>query len=252
MKDFMKPLLLTGSMFLILFSSCTRNSITDADGNIYHTVRIGNQVWTAENFRTTKFNDGAPLPHVPDSVAWHSLTTPGYCFYGNTNNTDTIKRFGALYNWYCVDSKKFAPPGWHVPTDDDWDTLQNYLIKHGYNWDGVKRDNRIAKSLAARSGWKPFGIEGMPGNNMEDNNRSGFTGFAAGFRNDSRDSTNGHSPVSMFWAIDHKAAWWSATEDNESIANVYGLGFCVDYLIKYEKLWLKTCGYPVRLVKNRK
>ena len=125
----MKAILLTGSMLLILFLSCSRNTVTDADGNIYHTVRIGSQVWTVENFRTTKFNDGTSIPQVPDSVAWHSLTAPGYCYYGNTNNADTIKRFGALYNWYCADSKKFAPQGWHVSTDDDWDTLRNYLIK---------------------------------------------------------------------------------------------------------------------------
>jgi uncharacterized protein (TIGR02145 family) len=247
-----KTVLFIGSMFLILFSSCSRNIVTDADGNIYHTVRIGRQVWTVENLRTTKWSDGTPIPHVPDSVAWHNLASPGYCYYGNTNNADSIKRFGALYNWYCADSKKLAPPGWHVSTNDDWDTLQNYLIKHGYNWDNERRDNRIAKSLAAQSGWKPFTIEGMPGNNMKDNNRSGFSGFAAGSRYDTRDSISGHPPVSMFWAIGHRAAWWSATEVTESIATVYGLGFCVDYLIKYEHQWLKTSGYPVRLVKNGK
>jgi uncharacterized protein (TIGR02145 family) len=244
----MKTILLLCSIFLMVGSFCARNTVTDADGNIYPAVRIGKQVWTAVNLRTTKFSDGAPIPHVPDSVAWHNLASPGYCYYGNTNNADTIKRFGALYNWYCIDSKKLAPPGWHVPTDDDWDTLQNYLIEHGYNWDGVKRDNRIAKSLAAQSGWKPFGIKGMPGNNMKDNNRSGFSGFAAGCRYDSRDSA-GWYPI--FETRGHRAGWWSATEFNESIGTVYGMGFCVDYLIKY-KQWLKTCGYPVRLVKNGK
>jgi uncharacterized protein (TIGR02145 family) len=247
LEGFLNKFLLTGGMLLILFSSCARNTVTDADGNIYHTVKIGNQIWTAENLRTTKWSDGAPIPHVPDSIAWHNLDSPGYCYYANTNNADTIKRFGALYNWYCVDSKKLAPPGWHVPTNDDWDTLQNYLIKHGYNWDGEKWDNRIAKSLAAQSGWKPFGIEGMPGNNMKDNNRSGFTGYAAGYRYDSRET----HPVSMYWGIGHRAAWWSATETNKSIANVYGLGFCVDNLLKYDQQWLKTCGYQVRLVKNK-
>jgi uncharacterized protein (TIGR02145 family) len=248
MSEKMKKISLVACMFLPLFSFCMRNEVSDADGNIYHTIKIGSQVWMVENFRATRFNDGTPIPHVPDSVAWHSLSSPGFCYYGNTNNPDTIKRFGALYNWYCVNSKKFAPPGWHVPTDDDWETLQNYLIKHGYNWDGVKRDNRIAKSLAAQSGWKPFGIKGMPGNNMKDNNRSGFSGFAAGFRYDSRDSAGWYPE---FRAINHKAAWWSATEIDESIATVYVIGFCVDYLIKFQQ-WLKTCGYSVRLVKNSK
>jgi uncharacterized protein (TIGR02145 family) len=235
-------------MFLVLYSSCTRPTVTDADGNIYSTVRIGHQLWTVENLWTTKYNDGTPIPHVPDSVAWHNLASPGFCYYGNTFNADTIKWFGALYNWYCIDSKKLAPQGWHVSTDDDWDTLRNYLIKHGYNWDGQRKDNRIARSLAAQSNWKSFAIEGMPGNNMKENNRSGFSGLAAGFRYDSRDSA-GWYPV--FWAKGHRAAWWSATEVNETNGTVYGLGFCVDYLIKYQQ-WLKTCGYPVRLVKNGK
>jgi uncharacterized protein (TIGR02145 family) len=244
----MKTVLFTGSILFFLFLSCSRTTVTDADGNIYPTVRIGSQVWTVENLRTTKWNDGTPIPHVPDSVAWHNLASPGYCYYENLNNPDTIKRFGALYNWYCADSKKLAPQGWHVAADDDWETLQNYLIKHGYNWDGVKRDNRIAKAIAAPSGWKPFGIEGMPGNKMKDNNRSGFCGVAAGFRYDSRDSA-GWYPI--FKNKGHRATWWSATEVTESVGSVYGLGFCVDYLIKYDQ-WIKTCGYPVRLVKNRK
>jgi uncharacterized protein (TIGR02145 family) len=241
-----KKVLLIFSTILLLISFCTQKTVTDVDGNIYHTVKIGNQIWMTENFRSTKFNDGTSISHVPDSVSWHSLATPGYCFFGNTTNPDTIKLFGALYNWYCTKSDKFAPPGWHVPTDEDWEALQDYLIKHGYNWDGVKSGNRIGKSLAVQFGWKPFGIKGMPGNCMEDNNRSGFSGFPAGFRYDSRDSA-GWYPV--FRANGHKAAWWSATEIDESIATVYVLGFCVDYLIKFQQ-WLKTCGYSVRLVKD--
>jgi len=234
-------------MSCVLFGSCMRSDVTDVDGNVYHTVKIGSQIWMVENYRATKFNDGTPIAHVPDSVAWQALTSPGYCFYKNTCNTDTIQRFGALYNWYTVHAEKFAPEGWKVPTDEDWETLQNYLIQHGYNWDGVKRDNRIGKALAAQSGWKPFGIKGMPGNEMQDNNKSGFCGVPAGFRYDSRDSA-GWYPI--FDAIGHKAGWWSATEVTTSVASVYVVGFCIDYLVKYHQ-WLKTCGYSVRLVKKR-
>ncbi|MBN2567799.1 MAG: fibrobacter succinogenes major paralogous domain-containing protein [Deltaproteobacteria bacterium] len=247
----MKPLLLLicGILF-ILYSFCSqRNTVTDADGNIYPTVRIGSQIWTAENLRATKFNDGTPIPHVPDSVAWHDLTSPGFCYYGNMNNTDSIVKFGALYNWYCVDSKKLAPQGWHVPTNDDWAALQNYLIEHGYNWDRRKDGNRIAKSLAIQSDWKPFITEGMPGNNMKENNRSGFSGFAAGYRYDTRETINGNIPRSIFAGLGHKAGWWSATQINESEAYAFGLGFCVEKLIQWD-MFLQTCGYSVRLVKN--
>jgi uncharacterized protein (TIGR02145 family) len=246
----MKTVLLIGCLLLILHSFCTRNTVTDADGNIYPTVRIGSQVWTAENLRTTKFNDGVPIPFVPDSTAWHNLVSPGFCYYENTNNADTIRKLGALYNWYCVDSKKLAPQGWHVPTNDDWATLQNFLIDHGYNWDRRKGGNRIAKSLAAQNGWKPYTIEGMPGNNMKENNRSGFSGLAAGYRFDLRDTIAGKPPTSSFTAIRHKGAWWSATQATASMAFSYGLGFCREHLIEYNS-FDKTCGYSVRLVKNR-
>jgi uncharacterized protein (TIGR02145 family) len=240
-----KTFLITALLFSG-FLSCTDNYLKDVDGNVYHTVKIGTQIWLAENYRVTRFTDGTPIPHVSDSVAWQNLSTPGYCTYENTAVPDTIKKYGALYNWYCVNSNRFAPLGWHVPTDDDWEILLNNLINKGYNWDGVKRGNHVAKALAAQSGWKPFGITGMPGNEILDNNRSGFNGFATGFRYDSRDSIGWYP---HYLAFRHKAAWWSATEITESIASVYVIGFCVDYLIKYHQ-WLKTCGYSVRLVKD--
>ncbi len=248
----MKILLLTGCIILILHSFCTRDTVTDADGNIYPTVRIGSQVWTIDNLRSTKFNDGTPIPHVPDSVGWQFLTSPGYCYYNNTTNADTIRKLGALYNWYCVDSKKLAPPGWHVPTSDDWATLKNYLIEHGYNWHRRKSGNEIAKSMAAKSSWKPFNVEGTPGNNMKENNRSGFSGIGSGYRFASWETTEYNRDLrstSIFASIGHKGAWWSTTEINESEAFIYGLGFCEEGFIQWDS-FLKTCGYSVRLVKN--
>jgi uncharacterized protein (TIGR02145 family) len=243
--------LFAASMLAVLCVSCARTTITDVDGNVYHTVRIGNQVWTTENLRTTKFSDGTPIPHVPDSVEWHSLYSPGYCYFGNTNNADSIRKLGALYNWYCVDSMKLAPPGWHVPTDDDWDTLQNYLIDHGYNWGRKSDKNVIAKALAARSGWSPFIVEGTPGNAINDNNRSGFSGFGSGSRYDTHDTVVGSIPwAGRFKGIRQRGYWWSATQINEERASVFSLSFCVESLIQYGSFF-KTCGFSVRLVKNR-
>lgn len=250
MKDFMKILSLTSTFVLIFCLSCTRNTVTDIDGNIYHTVTIGNQIWTVENLRTTTFNDGSPIPHIPDSNTWHSLDSPGYCYYNNTDNNDSIKKFGALYNWYCIDSNKIAPPGWRVPTNDDWDTLQNYLIKNGYNWDRQKKENRIAKSLAAKNSWVSYTIEGAPGNKVKDNNRSGFSGIAAGYRYDSKDSIGtSPSPKGIFSKINKMGMWWSASPVNELFGTVYGLSFCVDYLMQCQNYY-KTCGYSIRLVKE--
>jgi uncharacterized protein (TIGR02145 family) len=64
-----------------------------------------------------------------------------------------MSKYGVLYNWFALATGKLAPQGWHVPTDADWDTLHNYLIANGYNWDGTTTGNKIAKSMAAQTDW---------------------------------------------------------------------------------------------------
>jgi uncharacterized protein (TIGR02145 family) len=135
-KIWIYSLTITG-VLLMLSNSCKKdahnsnnptpsNTVTDIDGNVYHTVTIGTQVWLAENLKTTRYNDGAPIPLVTDSTSWGNLTTPGYCWYNN--DAATYKNpYGALYNWYTVNTGKLAPSGWHVPTDDEWTTLTTFL-----------------------------------------------------------------------------------------------------------------------------
>jgi len=102
------------------------NTVTDIDGNVYHTVAIGTQVWMVENLKTTRYNDGADIPLVTDDTAWSTLTTPGYCWLEN-DSLNNKPAYGALYNWYAVNTGKLCPAGWHVPTDSDWSTLTTYL-----------------------------------------------------------------------------------------------------------------------------
>ena len=108
-------------------SGANSNTVTDIDGNAYHTVAIGTQVWMVENLKTTRYNDGTAIPLVTDSAVWGNLTsTPGYCWYNN--DMSMYKNlYGALYNWYAVSTEKLAPEGWHVPTNSEWGVLINYL-----------------------------------------------------------------------------------------------------------------------------
>jgi len=96
--------------------------LEDVDGNVYQTVTIETQVWMAENLKTTKYNDGSEIPLVLEQQAWYDLHAPGYCWYNNdeSGNRDI---YGALYNWYALDTGKLCPPGWHVPSDKEWATL---------------------------------------------------------------------------------------------------------------------------------
>lgn len=216
-------------------------TVTDIEGNVYQTLKIGNQIWTAENLRTTKYNDGTAIPHVPLISNWTNLSAPAYVIYNNTTDADSIKRFGALYNWYVVGTQKLAPAGWHVPTSAEWDTLQNFLIIKGYNWDGTTdttATNKIAKSLAAKTDWIASSAEGTVGNDVTSNNRSGFSGLPAGSR---------YYDVNFNY-IGQIGYWWTATSVDDAHADYRMLNSYNDFLDNY--LSLKSCGFSVRLVKN--
>jgi uncharacterized protein (TIGR02145 family) len=191
-------------------------TMTDADGNEYQTVKIGKQEWMAENLRTTKYNDGSEIPLVTDDTAWYCapsgfiidsclITTPAYCYYDNTTDADSIRKYGALYNWYVVspeNPEKIAPTGWHVPDNADWDTLKNYLIANGYNWEGETSDDWIAKALAAKTDWRMHTYTGAIGNGLTKNNSSGFSALPGGCR----------SYDGAFAAIGTYGYWWSTSE----------------------------------------
>jgi uncharacterized protein (TIGR02145 family) len=103
----------------------TTGSVTDNDGNVYKTVKIGSQWWMAENLRTTTYNNGTFIPLVTDSATWRYSGTPGYCWFNN--NISYKDEFGALYNWNAVNTGKLAPTGWHVPSDAEWTVLTTFL-----------------------------------------------------------------------------------------------------------------------------
>ncbi len=204
-------------MMLTSFKPDTSSkTVKDADGNIYHTVKIGNQVWTVEDLRTTKFNDGTPIPNVTGAEEWKSLTTPGFCYY--ENNQENGKKHGFLYNWYAASSGKIAPKGWRVPTREDQLVLRDYLIANGYNYDGTTEGNKVAKSMATTTGW-PYKVKdaygnslpdtlGMVGNNPQTNNKSGYSAIPAGSRWNE----------GSFHAFETSVYWWSVTPYSDSDA----------------------------------
>lgn len=214
-------------------------TMTDIDGNVYKTIKIGNQVWMAENLRTTKYNDGTPISHFTDSSTWVNLTTSGYCYYNNTNNPDSIIKFGALYNWYTVTNKtRLAPTGWHIPSDSEWYTLQYFLIANGYNYDGTTTDNKIAKAMAAQTDWQTFLDSGVVGNNLTKNNKSGFSALPAGF-----------NWYGKFSGIGNNCVLWTDTKSDTSLY-VRVLSYAIEYLIKDSVSLNMHVGGSIRLLKD--
>jgi|GEM_PF-1183841 uncharacterized protein (TIGR02145 family)/uncharacterized repeat protein (TIGR02543 family) len=212
--------------------------VMDIDGNIYTTVSIGTQTWTVENLRTTKYNDGSPIPLVTNDGPWSGLGTGAYCFYGNTTEATQQQRLGALYNWYTVNTGKLTPAGWHVPSDSEWSVLENYLIANGYNFDGTTMGNKIAKSMAANTDWTLSTNTGAVGNDLSANNRSGFSALPVGHRY----YTGG------FLAQSEDIFLWSTTENNASSAYFRCLYFGVSY--SQRSTYDKTFGCSVRLIRD--
>lgn len=210
--------------------------VTDIDGNIYHTVNIGTQTWMIENLKTTKYRDGTSIPNITDGTTWSNLTTPGYCFFNNAAANKST--YGALYNWYTVNTNKLAPTGWHVPTDAEWSALENYLIANGYNYDGTTTGNKIAKSLAATTLWGACTTEpGTIGNGFTKNNTSGFSGLPGGSRNNE----------GPFYGYGY-GTWWSSTQYDSEYAWHRALFTCNPSV--YRGANNKKYGYSVRCLRD--
>ena len=101
--------------------------VVDIDDNIYTVVTIGEQEWIGENLKTTRYNDGTPIPLLEDELIWEDAydnKTPAYAWYDNDIINKNI--YGALYNWYTVGTDKLCPTGWHVPSKEEYITLAEF------------------------------------------------------------------------------------------------------------------------------
>jgi len=254
----MKKLLLLSAFLIFACSSDDSSDTNDSndDNNndnaficndsSYESVIYGTQEWTVENACHTTYRDGTPIPEITDNAEWESLSTGAWCYI---ENDPTKPR---LYNWYAVmgihdtdpntPNKEFAPDGWHVPTDTEWTTLEEYLNANGYNFDDTINlfGNTIAKSMASTSGWNSSNTIGAPGNDQSLNNSSGFNASVFGLRESfGLFYTQGDGGVISFW---------TSTEFNSLSSYSRGL--------RNDEIWLgrgykpKKCAIPVRLVKD--
>jgi uncharacterized protein (TIGR02145 family) len=160
--------------------------VTDIDGNIYKTVKIGTQYWLDKNLCVTKYSNGDAIPNVTDNEIWGGLTTGAYCNYNNDSNNALT--YGRLFNWYAVtDSRNIAPTGWHVPTDAEWTILTDYLGCLG----------------VAGGKLKETGTAHWVNPNTGATNETGFSALPGGCR---------YYDIGTFWGDGEIGNWWSSTE----------------------------------------
>lgn len=195
----------------------TYGQLHDIDGNTYKTIEIGTQVWMAENLATTKFNDGTDISWATNSTSLTLATQPAYSWYNNV----TVA-YGALYNWFAVNSGKLCPSGWHVPSDDEWTTMSTFL-------GGLP---------VAGSKLKETGTIHWQSPNSGATNSSGFSAIPGGYR-----YYNG-----TFNAIKRYAYFWTSTES--SSANAYGRDMYYGYSNLDRISSDKRSGLSVRCIKD--
>jgi uncharacterized protein (TIGR02145 family) len=180
----------------------------DADGNVYHVASIGTQTWMTENLRTTKYNDNADIPNITDNTLWSTATAHAYSWY--SNNSGYKSTFGALYNWFAVNSDKLCPTGWHVPTDADFATLEMFLgiasaDVNNYGFRGTTEGTEMKST----SGW----------NTGNGTNTSGFTALPAGYRYFSDGTFQGQTTYTFFWTAtetDAPRSWFRRLDDTNA------------------------------------
>jgi uncharacterized protein (TIGR02145 family) len=189
-------------------------SIVDIEGNIYKTIQIGTQIWMAENLKTTKYIDGTNIPKITDNSKWANLTTGAYCWYNNEiHNKD---KYGSLYNGFALMSSKLCPEGWHIPCNQEWITLVNFL--GGESYAGGK--------LKSKSGWI------FP--NSGATNNSGFSALPGGGRYSSVGLFHDSGKYSYFWSEDN--GYMKLSYNFENIYHDYSRN--------------RTNGFSVRCIKD--
>ncbi|HHN48043.1 MAG TPA: hypothetical protein ENN08_03810 [Bacteroidales bacterium] len=201
-------------------------TIVDIDGNLYRIVQIGNQIWTIDNFNSTRLRNGAMIPNREEDEYWteDSPQEPAMCWYNNDRGQYEYP-YGAIYNWYAASHPLIAPEGWRVPSNSDFVELVQYL----------------GGSLIAGGLLKAIGTDYWLPPNTGATNSFDFTALPGGGRH-SKFSPNtffGLRTVAAFWASDDlgPGAFMMEIYHDKTILN-------------HGTLSGRSAGLSLRLIKN--
>jgi uncharacterized protein (TIGR02145 family) len=212
-------------LFVNAWAQTIGGGVRDIEGNTYKTIFIGDQEWMAENLKTTKYNDGADIPYLTDSIKWSRINSDAYSWYNN--NTSYKKIFGAIYNWYAVNTGKLCPAGWHVPTDADWEVLSDFMGGAGVAGGKLKG--------TGVSDWNPP--------NVGATNESGFSALPGGYR------YGNYWYPGKFYEKGISSYLWSATECNDTHSWSRTIFTGNDKF--YRSFFAKNTGFSVRCIKDK-
>jgi len=240
---------------LIARTEVLATGFTDSrDGNHYDAVKIGDQIWLAENL--------AYLPEVHSNAEFETQgnnSQPGYGVYGydgsdiaTAKSQANYSTYGVLYNWWAAMDgagssssnpsgvQGVCPTGWHLPSDAEWTELENYLIANGYNYDGTTSGNKIAKSMATSTGWTSSTNIGAVGNTdyPDKRNASGFSALPGGYRGDHGNFGNAGNNLT----------WYSATENSTDYVMIRSIYCIYSYVDRYKSK--VAYGYSVRCLRD--
>ena len=241
---------------------CGVSTVTDHEGNVYNTVKIGNQCWTKENLRTTTSpSTGTYL--IPTAGTGNTYTGKQARWYNNNSAMYAPMNFGLLYNWNAaVDTfntaygemslntsesnavsvtfsghrRGICPAGWHLPSDAEWTVLRDYV---GANYACGGSSSNIAKALASTIGWNTSTDNCTVGNDQSLNNASGFGVVPAGLHVDS-----------SFDGAGYGANFWSAPLDASSPDLAKGLFLLSEWAGLSYDFAMKSCGFSVRCLRD--
>ena len=174
-----------GNELNLITAAASTTTVSDIDANVYNVITIGNQTWMKENLKVSRYNNGDSIPTGLSASSWGTTTTGAFAVY-DSDLANEIK-YGKLYNWYAAnDSRKIAPPGWHVASQEEWQTLIDLL----------------GGPQSAATELKEAGLTHWATPNTGATNGSGFTALPTGTR--MIDGT--------FTLIGTNGYWWTSTE----------------------------------------
>jgi uncharacterized protein (TIGR02145 family) len=197
------------SAFTQSMHSIESERLKDQDSIFYLTVKIGNQVWMAENLSVSSFRNGDEIKEVRLAEEWEQAfknEEPAWCWY--QNDSDTGKIYGKLYNWHAVnDPRGLAPKGWHIPSDAEWKQLEMYLgMSEAEAGKSGWRGSVAGKLKSERTAPAPHPRWETP--NKGATNETGFSALPAGYRTGNPNYES--QKQNTFRMLGKEAVFWNA------------------------------------------